>query len=115
MKKDHCPADAGNDKTQLICYNRGEENGQLRTCSNECLGGCLDSSDGLKLDRTQDECFACKNYLSPMKIQQFSPNGNHVCWPQCSTGYVEVRYSIYFRNSFGGKSNGHNKIFLHIY
>ena len=61
-------------------------------CSNECLGGCYNPQQKMKLADTQDECFACKHYLSPMSADKFSANGYHGCWPNCSKGFVTVKY-----------------------
>ena len=63
-------------------------------CSSECLGGCLTKDDDnrqLKLASTQNECYSCKNFLSPMSSEKFSSHGNHGCWPKCSEGFVSVR------------------------
>ena len=80
-----------------MCYNRSVGNGQVMRCSGQCLGGCLTKDEWnkeLKLSDTQDECFSCKNYLSPMKSEQFSNHGNHACWDRCSSGFVSVRQVI---------------------
>ena len=92
-----CPEDGRGSRGHLespVCYNSGAGNGQLMRCSGECLGGCLTKDDNnreLKLSKTQNECFSCKNFLSPMSSEKFSEHGNHVCWPKCSLGYVMVR------------------------
>ena len=95
-----CPADGSGSKGHLerpVCYDRGAGNGQVMRCSSECLGGCLTRDDNnreLKLSKTQNECYSCKNFLSPMSSEKFSAHGNHVCWPQCSIGYVVVSFNF---------------------
>ena len=69
-------------------------------CSAECLGGCLTKDDNnrqLKLSKTQNECYSCKNFLSPMSSEKFSTHGNHGCWPKCSEGFVSVRSLVGLR------------------
>ena len=92
-----CPLDTS---STGVCYDRGFKNKQLMRCSDQCLGGCLTKDekgeDIHNLDYTQDECFSCKNYLSPLSASQFSDRGNHVCWMECTEGYVSVGLSIIY-------------------
>ena len=107
-EKTPCPKGVSStpeDNTQPVCYDLGLENKQLMRCSNECLGGCHTKGDNnkeLKLIETQDECYSCRNYLSPLKGKQFSPSGNHVCWSEvpgaqrpCGTGFVSVSIFLF--------------------
>ena len=85
-----CPSDTS---STGVCYDRGFKNKQLMRCSDQCLGGCLtkdETGKDIQLDYTRDECYSCKNYLSPLTASQFSDHGNHVCWMECTEGYVSV-------------------------
>ena len=102
-----CPDDDGNSQDnndQPVCYNRSVGNGQVMRCSGQCLGGCLtkdEENKELKLSDTQDECYSCKNYLSPMNSEQFSNHGNHACWDRCTFGFVSVRrFTSFFIKQF---------------
>ena len=94
LVKINCPDDEGGSNRNSVCYKTQNKNGQVMRCSSECLGGCLTKDDDnrqLKLAKTQNECYSCKNFLSPMSSEKFSSHGNHGCWPKCSEGFVSVR------------------------
>ena len=101
----NCPAEGGVSKENSVCYKTvgtvySTGTGQIMRCSAECLGGCLTKDDNnrqLKLSKTQNECYSCKNFLSPMSSEKFSTHGNHGCWPKCSEGFVSVRSLIGLR------------------
>lgn len=61
------------------CYTLGTPNGQMMTCSRECLGGCYDD--------TQGSCFSCAN-----AHWQFSKknNGGRDCRTSCPEPYLMV-------------------------
>ena len=73
------------------CYKGAKDSGQVMTCSSECLGGCMDT-DNSKISETQNHCYSCKHYLSPMSNERFNnETGYHACWSNCSTGFLSVR------------------------